>query len=150
MSRLCNEVGAMAFIMRYKGDCQTIANQLDVPVENILGLAASESLYGQGRIAMEWNNYFSMHAPAPFQIGAESPKKNRKIKVAKFSSFLQSAQSFAARFGHGIRGKKDPRAFAQALVDHRFNTNDEATGGRENFKIFLVDVIKAVKVRLSC
>ncbi|MDI5829785.1 hypothetical protein MJN51_39885, partial [Salmonella enterica subsp. enterica serovar Kentucky] len=40
-----------------------------VPVENILGLAAAESQYGTGRIAREYNNYFSLQAPASFQSG---------------------------------------------------------------------------------
>ena len=54
----------MKFVKKCRPDCQPIADRLKVPVENILGLAAQESQYGEGRIASQYNNYFSMHAPA--------------------------------------------------------------------------------------
>jgi hypothetical protein len=149
-ANLCNNVEAVSFVIKYKNDCKIIADQLDVPVENILGLAAQESQYGTGRIAKELNNYFSMHAPAPFQIGAEAPLGNSHIKVAKFSSFSQSAQSFAARYGSAVRGKKDPLVFAQALVSISFNTGKAANGGRASFANYLADIIKAVKGSLPC
>lgn len=82
-ARLCNNVIAVTFVSKHKAACQPIADQLDVPVENILGLAAQESQYGSGRIARELNNYFSLHAPAPLQIGEEAPMSNARIKVAK-------------------------------------------------------------------
>ena len=141
---------AVAFVIKYKNDCQIIADQLDVPVENILGLAAQESQYGVGRIAKEFNNYFSMHAPAPFQIGTGVPLGNANIRIAKFSSFLQSAQSFLIRYGNAVRSKKDPLAFAQALVNIGFNTGNAANGGRAGFVNYLVGIIMAVKGRLSC
>lgn len=149
-ANLCNNVGAVSFVIKYKNDCQIIADQLEVPVENILGLAAQESQYGTGRIARELNNYFSMHAPAPFQTGAEAPLGNSRIKVAKFSSFFQSAQSFSTRYGIAVRGKKDPLVFAQALVSIGFNTGNAANGGRAGFANYLADIIKVVKGRLSC
>jgi flagellum-specific peptidoglycan hydrolase FlgJ len=153
-SRWCNAVDAVAFVYKYKNDCQKVIDEysLDVPVENILGLAAKESGYGKGRIASELNNYFSMHAPAPFQTGSEAPHGNPNAKVAKFSSFHQSAQSFSKRFRETIRGKKDPLHFAKALVCNRacYNTGDKATGGNPNFIGDLVGVINAVKERLSC
>ena len=61
--KACNNTGAVRFVQQYLKECELIAKQLDVPVENILGLAAKESFYGQGRIATEYNNYFSMHGP---------------------------------------------------------------------------------------
>lgn len=150
MNNLCNNVVAVSFVVKHKNDCQVIANQLDIPVENILGLAAQESQYGTGRIARELNNYFSMHAPAPFQTGAEAPRGNKSIKVAKFSSFLQSAQSFSARYGYAVKGKKTPLAFAQALVAIGFNTGNAASGGRNGFANYLAGIIENVKDRLSC
>lgn len=149
-ANLCNNVNAVAFVNTYRKDCQQIADQLNVPVENILGLAAQESQYGTGRIARELNNYFSMHAPAPLQIGAEAPLGNAKIKVAKFSSFLQCAQSFAARYGSAVKGKKDPLAFSLALVSIGFNTGNASNGGRAGFAHYLADIIKVVKGRMAC
>ncbi len=49
--------------------CEIIAKELDVPVENILGLAAAESQYGTGRIAVEYNTTFP---PCPGIISVRS------------------------------------------------------------------------------
>jgi hypothetical protein len=149
-ANFCNNVNAVAFINQYRQACAQVATQLDVPVENILGLAAQESQYGTGRIAKEYNNYFSMHAPAPFQIGAQSPLGNPKIKVAQFSNFLQCAQSFAARYGSAVKGKKDPLEFAQTLVRIGFNSGNAANGGRAGFANYLAGIIKIVKERMTC
>jgi len=146
----CNNVSAVTFVSKHKAACQPIADQLDVPVENILGLAAQESQYGSGRIARELNNYFSLHAPAPLQIGEEAPMGNARIKVAKFASFQQCAQSFANRYGSAVRGKKEPLEFALALVKIGFNTGNAATGGRNGFAHYLADIIATVKGRLAC
>lgn len=146
----CNNANAVAFINRYRSACEQVAASLDVPMENILGLAAQESQYGTGRIARELNNYFSMHAPAPLQIGAEPPKGNAKIKVAKFSSFLNCAQSFAARYGSAVRGKKEPLDFANALVRAGFNSGDASNGGRAGFAHYLAGIISVVKARATC
>ena len=149
-NNLCNNASAVSFVHKHKGDCAFIARQLAVPLENILGLAAQESQYGTGRIARELNNYFSMHAPAPLQIGAEAPLGNPNLKVAKFSSFFESAQSFSARYGGAVYGKKDPLDFAHALVSASFNTGNSANGGRDGFATYLASIIKAVRERLQC
>lgn len=147
---LCNNPIAVAFVLSFKTDASVIAKQLSVPVENILGLAAEESQYGQGRIAKEHNNYFSMHAPAPLQIGAAPVQGSTKVKVAVYSSFLQSGQSFATRFGSAVTGQADPRAFALALMRAGYNSGDPRTGGRAGFARYLVDIIGAVKGRMAC
>ena len=149
-AKSCNNLTAVAFIYKFRNDCELIAKQLNVPVENILGLAAQESQYGVGRIASECNNYFSMHAPAPLQIGEESAHGNAKVKIAKFASFSQSAQSFAMRYGSAVKGKSDPKEFAQALVCIHFNTGDASTGGRGGFAPYLTGIIQAVKERMLC
>jgi uncharacterized FlgJ-related protein len=82
VSNPCNITEAVKFVFKYRGDSEILARQVDVPFESILGLAAHESLYGGGRIARENNNYFSMHAPAPFQIGVDTAKDDPRVKVA--------------------------------------------------------------------
>lgn len=146
----CNDLDAVSFVNAFKKECEGVATRLNVPIENILGLAAQESQYGKGRIARDLKNYFSMHAPAAFQIGSEHPQENRKIKVAKFSRFRDCAESFEKQFGHAVKGKADPLVFAQALVAVRFNTGRAEDGGRANFIPYLVGIIGAVKGRLSC
>lgn len=149
-AKLCNNINAVTFVSKYKAACQPIADQLDLPVENILGLAAQESQYGAGRIARELNNYFSMHAPAPLQISAESAQGSASVKVAKFDSFQKSAQSFALRYGASVRGKREPMEFAQALVRSGYNSGDAATGGRNGFADYLAKIIVAVRGRMAC
>jgi len=76
-SKLCNNTDAVAFVRNFKEDCQRVIDEdkLDIPVENLLGLAAKETGYGgeKSRIARELNNYFSMHSsknsPALFEVG---------------------------------------------------------------------------------
>jgi hypothetical protein len=146
----CNAVDAVMFAQRVRHDCEIIAKQLDVPVENIIGLAAEESEYGRGRIASEYNNYFSMHAPAPFQKGSEPAKAAPKVRVAVFDSFLESAQSFAAKYGSLVKGIADPKDFGAALVRGGFNSGSASTGGRDNFAQYLAGVIADVKARIAC
>jgi hypothetical protein len=150
VSPLCNYQSAVDFVKRIQADCKTLADRINVPVENVVGLAAEESEYGTGRIAKMYNNYFSMHAPAVFQTGAEPSMKNPKVKVAKYTSFLQCGESFVVRFGDSVRGIKDPTEFAKALVRVHFNTADSKTGGRDDFVAYLVQIIGNVKVRMTC
>ena len=142
-------VDAVNFVNKYYFDAKILANQLKVPVENILGLAAHESRYGTGRIAIENNNFFSMHAPSPLEIGQDIAHGNSKIKISKFASFQQCGQSFIARFGSAIMGKSDLTDFAQALVHRGYNSGDPATGGRSGYAKLLVGAIKMVKIRMT-
>lgn len=147
---LCTAQEAVAFVLKYRSDCALIAKMLKVPTENILGLAALESGYGSGRIAREYNNFFSMHAPAPFQTGAIAPKGNPKIKVAIFPSFLECARSFATRFGPSLIGLAEPTLFAKALVRKGFNSGSSANGGKDGYADEVVAIIKKVKIRMEC
>ncbi len=45
--KACNNTEAVRFIQKYKNDCEIIANQLEVPVEFILAVAAKESRMGR-------------------------------------------------------------------------------------------------------
>lgn len=127
-----------------------LARQIGVPTENILGLAAHESEYGKGRFALEGNNFFSMHAPAPLQTGTLTAKGNPNLKVATYSSFYQCGQSFLMRFGTGLRGKISPKEFGEALVAIHYNSGDSKTGGRTGYARLVEDAINMVKRRLQC
>lgn len=150
MKNPCNAVDAIMFIHKFRADCEPIARELNVPVENILGLAAQESEYGRGRIASEYNNYFSMHSPAPLQVRAESAKNNPKVKVAVFNSFAGSARSFAFRYGSFVKGISDPKKFGEALVRAGFNPGTAEKGGRDGFANYVAEIIGQVKTRMGC
>lgn len=131
--KACNDVNAVRFVQQHLKECELIAKQLNAPVENILGLAAAESQYGTGRIAREYNNHSSLHAPASFQSGEIHPHGNKKIRVATFPSFSICARSFAIKYGIAVRDVKDALAFCDALVKAGFNSGDSSTGGTDNY-----------------
>ncbi len=96
---------------------QALADKLHVPVENILGLSAFESGWGNGRFVINGrNNYLSLHYPAPgatgFILATESG-----VRVATFRSFDDCAIAFYQRYGHLVDGVTDPEKFAATLQD---------------------------------
>jgi hypothetical protein len=146
----CNNFGAVSFVFKFQRDCEIIAKELTVPVENILGLAAAESAYGTGRIASEYNNYFSLQAPAPLQIRAEPAKLDPEVKMAVFSSFSQGSRSFAIKWGSSVRGISAPKAFSEALVRAGYNSGNSNNGGCAGYADNLAAVIGMVKARMRC
>jgi flagellum-specific peptidoglycan hydrolase FlgJ len=148
--KLCNNQQAVSFVFEHYAEAKQLADKVNVPVENILGLAAEESQYGTGSIAQECKNYFSLHAPAKFQIGSQPARGDPSVKVAKFQSFKDCGESFIASYGERIRNKTDPHEFARALITARFNSGKSADGGRDDFADYLADIIRAVKIRTAC
>ncbi|MGH7032931.1 MAG: glucosaminidase domain-containing protein [Stellaceae bacterium] len=106
------------FVDAHLADAQKAADQLDVPVENILGLSALESGWGneRNRFVAAGRNYFGIHDPAPF-ANCYMLTADGRTRVATFASYADSLQSFVALSGSIIRGKDDPTAFAAALQD---------------------------------
>ncbi len=66
------------FVDAHLGDVEKGAAELGVPVENILGLSALESNWGKSRFAIEGNNYFGIHYPAPYAEGYLHAKRGGK------------------------------------------------------------------------
>jgi hypothetical protein len=111
-----NPIQAMKerFVDAHLADAQKAADQLGIPVENILGLSALESKWETTRFAAQGNNYFGIHYPAPYATGYMQAKKG-PVKVAIFASYADSLKSFVALSGSLIQDKSDPEAFAGAL-----------------------------------
>jgi flagellum-specific peptidoglycan hydrolase FlgJ len=102
------------FVDAHLADAQKAADQLGIPVENILGLSALESGWGSSPFAAQGSNYFGIHYPAPYATGYMRAKKG-PAKVATFASYADSLQSFVALSGSIVQGKSDAEAFATAL-----------------------------------
>jgi flagellum-specific peptidoglycan hydrolase FlgJ len=102
------------FVDAHLADAQKIADQLRVPVENILGLSALESTWGESRFAIQGNNFFGIHYPAPYATGY-IPAARSSARVATFASYADSLRSFVATAGSLVRGVSDPTEFAAAL-----------------------------------
>ena len=90
--------------------------QLGVPVENVLGISALESGWGDSRFATQGNNYFGIHYPAPFATGYLVAGQSG-VRVATFANYTDSLRSFAAISGNDVQGVSNPRDFAAALYD---------------------------------
>lgn len=80
------------------------------------GLSAVESKWGESRFAVQGNNYFGIHYPAPFATGYMVAEKSG-VKVATFASYADSLRSFVAISGGDVQGVGNPSAFAAALHD---------------------------------
>ena len=111
-----NPIQAMKerFVDAHLADAQKAADQLGIPVENILALSALESKWGNSRFAIQGNNYFGIHYPAPHAVGYMQALRG-PIKVATFASYADSLKSFIATSGSIAKDKSDPEAFAAAL-----------------------------------
>lgn len=115
------------FVDAHLADAQKVADQLGVPVENILGISALESDWGRHPFAAQGNNYFGIHYPAPYATGYMMTADG-KTKVATFASYADSLRSFAAVSGSIIRDVRDPSDFAAALQNSgKFGVNSTGT-----------------------
>jgi hypothetical protein len=117
------------FVDAHLVDAQKGAERLGLPVENILGLSALESTWGEHRFAIQGNNFFGIHFPAPFATGYMLTK-DRRTKVAAFASYADSLRSFVAISGSIVQGKRDPKAFATALQNSGKFGIDPETGAK--------------------
>ena len=102
------------FVDAHLADTQEVADRLQVPVENILGVSAVESGWVESRIAVQGNNFFGIHHPAPYATGY-LPAHAGPVRVATFASYADSLRSFVAIAGSLVRGAADPSGFAVAL-----------------------------------
>jgi flagellum-specific peptidoglycan hydrolase FlgJ len=101
------------FVHAHFADAQKAAHQLGVPIENILGPSALESEWGTHRFATEGNNFFGIHARAPFATGYMVSLEG--VKVATFASYADSLRSFVQMSGPIVQNMRDPADFAAAL-----------------------------------
>jgi Mannosyl-glycoprotein endo-beta-N-acetylglucosaminidase len=120
------------FVGAHFDDAQKAADQLHVPVENVLGLSALEGGWGvTSRFAKEGNNYFGVYYPAPYATGMIVANDNPKARMARFASYADGAQAFVAISRSIVSGKSDPAEFAKALQDSGKFGIDPMTGKPE-------------------
>jgi hypothetical protein len=118
------------FIVEHIADAQKVAGQLGVPVENILGISALESGWGESPSAEQYQNYFGIHYPAPFAIRGVPAKKSKTVKIAVFKDYADSLRSFVAAAGSIVQNMRDPAAFAAALQNSGKFGIDTETGAK--------------------
>jgi hypothetical protein len=117
------------FIDAHLADAQKAADKLGVPVENILGLSALESEWGESRFAIQGNNYFGIHYPAPFASGYMVAANG--IKVSTFASYADSLNSFVAISGSIVQDESNPETFVAALQNSKKFGVDTTTGAKD-------------------
>ncbi len=103
-----------AWIDAHYREAKEIADKYGVTPEEILGIAALESNWGEHPFASKGNNYFGMHAPVHGQSG--TMRIGRKPgNMATFHNFKESAEAFMKQNGSLVSGVKDPEEFARRL-----------------------------------
>jgi RHS repeat-associated protein len=138
-------VKKLNWIAAHRKDAAAVAGGLEVTTEAILGLSALESGWGTGRFAQEANNFFGLHWPASFAIGYLVARDNPAVKVAIFTNYRTSGESFAKDYGKYVRGLTDPADFAKALQDSgKFGV------GTEGYAARLANVIRELAKRMDC
>ncbi|MTJ82377.1 MAG: hypothetical protein F8N37_15400 [Telmatospirillum sp.] len=156
----CSNESAVSFVKKYQYESQKVADFIRVPVEFILGLAASETGYGRGPF-VPYNNFFSIHAKSAdpddlpkYSAGTVIAKgtlnDKHPVYVAVFPSFYSSGMAFADKYGKFVSGAATAMDFATRLRLHHFNPGNVQQGGSPTFVKDLCDVIAAVKVRIKC
>jgi hypothetical protein len=146
----CGAKQALSFIHTNQAAAATVAQQLNVPTQNVLGLSGIESSWGQSNAALQANNFFGLHGGtnAPFATGVWYTSGG--VAMSSFPSYLASAQSFAAQNGSFVKGVANPTAFAQGLVKAGFNPATAAGGGNPDFVSSTASTINATAGRMQC
>jgi RHS repeat-associated protein len=151
----CNEKDptnkrVLDFMRANIAQAQILAQQLNVPVANILGLASEESTQGTSNVALNAHNFFGIHAGAAGSIGTYTTSGGANVSVFPAATgFLTSGQSFVNQWGPQVSGQANAGAFANALVPS-FNTANAKTGGNPDFVSLVTGAINGIKRRLIC
>ncbi len=82
------------FVQNNFAAASAAADELDVPVENILGLAALESSWGRSTFAAQGNNMFNLGVDAPGTNGFIESARPPHRKVGRFDDPKDSFDSF--------------------------------------------------------
>ncbi|MGA7675154.1 MAG: hypothetical protein WCA78_08925 [Rhizomicrobium sp.] len=98
--------------------------------------------------ALKANNFFGLHGGANAPFADDDWYTKDGVPMSHFPSYLDSAKSFAARYGKYVAGISDPTAFAQALVKAGFNSG-KAPGGDPKFVEKTVGTIASVARRMK-
>jgi hypothetical protein len=126
---------------------QKAADKLGVPVENILGLAASENTYGLKGNFVAGNNILNMHYPAPYAIGSMPSGKDGPMAV--YANTADCIDSFVASYGDRVKGVTDPEQFVTILQrTHAFGVNQDGSPN-PNFLSNALSAIHQVHIHLA-
>ncbi|MDE1145622.1 MAG: glucosaminidase domain-containing protein [Azospirillaceae bacterium] len=110
------------FVQRNIAIAREVAGKLNVPVENILGVAAIESGWGgkneDARFTREGNNYFVQHAHSKYENGTMFNHAGN-VEMSTFATPEDSFRSFAESEKNLIGGVRDPEKFAQRLQNSK-------------------------------
>ncbi len=149
---------AIKFMINNLQAAQDIADNLDLPVQNILGLSGMETGYGTNRNARLYANYFSVGAwtarPSPSDLPAYATSSwgpsGKGLYYATFNTSVNpnpgmapSGQWFTATYGDSVFGLRSPDDFATEL-SQRFNPTEPG------FRKALLGGIKAIQDRMGC
>jgi hypothetical protein len=136
------------FVADHLEAAKQAAATLRVPVENILGVSALESQWGESNFAAH-QNYFGVHYPAAFAAGS-FPTQNPDVRGAIFASYGDCLKWFVQVAGPSVQGKSDPSAFAAALQDSgRFGIDPETGSKKSGYVSGVAATIRGLRPYLT-
>jgi hypothetical protein len=138
------------WIDMYGPAAASVAAGLKTSEENILGLSAIESAWGQGPFARDGrNNFFSLHYPSPLSTGFVTTADG-KVKVSTYLNFASSAKAFAVAYGHLVTGQPSAHTFAASLQNAgKYGINRDGTKV-PSFVPDVMSVASGFEERLKC
>lgn len=90
-----------------------------IPINLAVGISAHESGWGTSRFVQEGNNYFGMKTNSEDPDLYMIPKKNKKVKLAKYHSMCESVFDFMDLLTQNKRYK----FFREELINQWFDDN---------------------------
>jgi RHS repeat-associated protein len=140
------------YMKNHLADAGRVAANLNVPVQDILGLSAEESGFtGTSNAVTQAKNYFSLHGAPPkgFSLppGTVGGGFYRSLKdgyLIVFTGYLDSGMYFANKYSNLIKGVGDPDEFAKILHGHGYGV------GNQHFVGDLSSIIGEMAARLEC
>lgn len=144
------------FINANIGAVQPVASQLNLPVQDILGLAGSESAYGTSTLATSYANFFGVGGFArggglPAFATGRTPSISGNVyasfvppgSTAAATGIVPSLNWFQTVYGNQVRGASSPSQFVKALTSE-FNSTEA------KFPSSTAGAISAIALRLDC
>ena len=139
------------FIDAHLTDATSLATQLNVPVQDILGIAAEESDYGQDYKVPLTNNYFGNHPPAsqgatwPGQVSTYQTSKDGLLATFTAATGFYDSGEVLVNALLGVSGVTSGLAgFVAAANSHGWGT------GQSNFATLATGTINSIASRLDC
>jgi len=143
------QIKKQKFILANLASLVVGAKQLNVPMENLVALSATESSWGTSPQAINDKNFFGLHSPASGESGSRPAEEDPHVHVASFKSFDDSMDSFIQDYGYLVRNISDPTLFAQKLQNSKKFGINPGGSKRPDYVPTIVSIAKDIPTVIS-